>query len=195
MEERDLERFSAAWRERGKMFDWVTKVLVPVRTTRGKLFWGMLNRWRRVAEGWLHQEMAIESKASQEGAGSRTEEDCYSKKVAAEISAYKETTNVHDLPPIHHYWAETFLMHKLRLLGIQEFWNLFVDPVSKVWRQDGRLVEVASLGAGNCDFEIEIAKQIARLEIPFRMDCYEVNPAMLDRGKKLVQREGLLNCF
>jgi SAM-dependent methyltransferase len=194
---------SLAWRGIRKLFVFVETVLAPAHTARGKVFTAMLNRLKAYGESRLgkgrtsNEERAGGNETNQRsaGGGEAGQKDGYSQKIAAEINAYRETVKVHDLPPIHRYWAEKFLMPKLRHLGIQEFWNLFVDPVSRVWRQSGRPVEVASLGAGNCDFELEIARQIARQEIPFRMHCYEVNPAMLDRGKEWVQREGLLNCF
>jgi len=58
------------------------------------------------------------------------------------------------------------------------------------------LSKVAGLGSGNCDFELQIAKQLLQREpVSFEMHCHEINPSMLDRGKELIHREGFLNHF
>jgi SAM-dependent methyltransferase len=201
-----------AWRGVRRLFDFVERTLFPASTRRGRLFFRMLNFLKaklydspQKEKGPSHGGVGGgaagpgigEARTEKGGAGGviRAEEKSYSQKIGAELGAFKEMASVHDLPAIHDYWSEKFLMSKLRDLGIPEFWNLFVDPVLKLWRQSGRLVEIASLGSGNCDFELQIARQIQQQGIPFEMHCHEINPSMLARGKEAIGREGLLSHF
>jgi SAM-dependent methyltransferase len=53
-----------------------------------------------------------------------------------------------------------------------------------------------SLGAGNCDLEIQLALQLrAETGVPFLVDCLELNPAMLERGRAAAQAAGIANQF
>jgi hypothetical protein len=50
----------------------------------------------------------------------------------------------------------------------------------------------ASLGAGNCDTEVAVAKLLVERGVrDFRIECVEINPAMLERGRALCEAEGV----
>lgn len=75
-------------------------------------------------------------------------------------------------------------MPKLNRLGLQDLDALFVDPIIEKCKS-GNYVAIASLGSGNCDLETRIAQKIiARGYRNFQICCYEINPAMIERGRK-----------
>ena len=73
--------------------------------------------------------------------GAQVNADSYSQRAAGELSAFEGMTNVHDLPRAHHYWSNKYLLPKLQLLGVRDFWALFVDPIVRLWRQSGRVIQ------------------------------------------------------
>jgi SAM-dependent methyltransferase len=49
-----------------------------------------------------------------------------------------------------------------------------------------------SIGSGNCDTEVEVAKLLQERGLAsFRIECVDINPDMLERGRKLAADEGL----
>ena len=48
-----------------------------------------------------------------------------------------------------------------------------------------------SLGAGNCDQELELARALKAKGHDFTLDCLELNPAMLERGRVAAEAAGL----
>ncbi len=51
-----------------------------------------------------------------------------------------------------------------------------------------------SVGAGNCDLEISVAKKMVNSGFSdFIFECLEINPVMLERGREIARENGLLN--
>ena len=48
-----------------------------------------------------------------------------------------------------------------------------------------------SLGSGNCDLEIDLARRLKNDGRDFTLDCLDLNPAMLERGRVAAQSAGL----
>jgi SAM-dependent methyltransferase len=49
-----------------------------------------------------------------------------------------------------------------------------------------------SIGAGNCELEVLLASMLSGLGIRnFTLECLDINPAMLDRGKKLAEAKAV----
>jgi SAM-dependent methyltransferase len=55
---------------------------------------------------------------------------------------------------------------------------------------------IASLGAGNGDLEVRIARQLKESGLDrFRFQCLDINPAMLSRGREAAQKEQIAEYF
>jgi SAM-dependent methyltransferase len=117
----------------------------------------------------------------------------YSSRINAEVKTFKETVRVHDLPDIFHYWSNKYLKPKLESLGVKDMPALFADTIVKLYEQNRRTVNVASLGSGNCDREIEIVKRVINEyeNISIEVHCHELNRDMINRGQELANKEGV----
>jgi SAM-dependent methyltransferase len=121
----------------------------------------------------------------------------YETKVEQELRIYQDMANVHELPPIYHYWSNKFLRPKMESLGFSEpneFYLQYIKPMALA--APNSVCRILSLGAGNCDMEIVLAELLQRSGIKnFALDCLDVNPQMLARGKQLAQERNLSSHF
>lgn len=115
----------------------------------------------------------------------------YGKRIEKEILNYQHVENVHDLPPIFHYWSNKYLLPKFQSLGISGVTEFFLEYVQQAcYLIPEGTVQVASLGAGNCDTEVEMAQKLLSLNIAnFVIDCVDINPYMLQRGRDLAHKK------
>ena len=121
----------------------------------------------------------------------------YSEKLEQEIRSYRDVINVSELPEIYSYWSNKFLRPKLESLGFSnpnEFYVQYIRPIAL--STPGSPCRILSLGAGNCDTEMNLADLLRRSGAEnFIFDCLDVNPQMLARGKHLAQERGLRSHF
>ncbi|HJR77977.1 MAG TPA: class I SAM-dependent methyltransferase [Nitrospiraceae bacterium] len=129
----------------------------------------------------------------QSGSDDKSAERQYVSRLGREIANFKTVTNVHDLPAIFHYWAHNFLQPKCEVMGIQDLTEFFVGYARVACRADPtRTCYVASLGAGNCETEVAIAEHLlANHMTNFVLDCIDLNPHMLARGRDLAAARGV----
>ena len=100
---------------------------------------------------------------------------------------------VHDLPAIHHYWGGKYLLPKTREFGFSQPEEFFANHIERSL-VPGRASWIFSVGAGNCDAEARIAGILqARGKREFIIECLDINPAMLERGRELAARHGVLS--
>ena len=111
----------------------------------------------------------------------------YETKLAQEIRNYRDIANVHELPPIYHYWSNKHLRPKFESLGFShpdEFYVQYITPLARSITQ--RTCHILSLGAGNCDTEVRLSELLAASNVhDFVFHCLEINPQMLARGEQL----------
>ncbi|MGH8850022.1 MAG: class I SAM-dependent methyltransferase [Casimicrobiaceae bacterium] len=123
-------------------------------------------------------------------ASSRTR---YGAKLAAELDRFRDDTDVHALPAIFHYWSNRYLRPKLEAIGAShpdEFFAKFLGQCYE--RCDGGTRRFISVGAGNCDTEVRLARSLIDAGCrDFTIECLELNDAMLDRGRSLASAEGV----
>ncbi|MDE2566452.1 MAG: class I SAM-dependent methyltransferase [Burkholderiales bacterium] len=117
----------------------------------------------------------------------------YGQRAAAEIEAYRNNDRVHDLPEIFHYWSNKFLKPKFDAMAIRGVNEFFEDGMFAAARATSQPApKFLSIGAGNCDVEIGVAAAlIGRGLQTFTIECLELNPSMLARGRSAAEARGV----
>lgn len=117
----------------------------------------------------------------------------YQEALTQEKRTLEQCLNIHDLPEIYHYWSNRHIRPKLLPFGFGSPNEMFATYLEKRCReQNGRSSRFVSLGAGNCDLEMELAQKLRALgHENFVIECLELNPAMLARGRAAAQQADL----
>lgn len=147
------------------------------------------NRARRLAAGLRQRLRGVLPVRSAGGAADAG----YADRLRAELDTFADQVDVHALPEIFHYWSNTYLRPILESFGFSHPEAFFAHYLERAMRErPGRTARFASLGCGNCDAEIRIAQMlVARGCTDFRLECMDINPAMLARGREAAQQAGL----
>jgi SAM-dependent methyltransferase len=117
----------------------------------------------------------------------------YQESLVEEKKIYDNCKEVHNLPPIFHYWSNRHLLPKLQSFGFSSPTGMFAKQLdlfcgSGAVSWPSRAKRFLSLGAGNCDREIDLA---LCLKGDFTIDCLDLNPTMLERGRRASESAGL----
>jgi len=117
----------------------------------------------------------------------------YALRRAEERGTFALQHRIHELPPIFHYWSNAWLRPQLETFGFSNPDQFFALHLSKSVKDSGvRSSRFASLGAGNCDTELRVARLLVDEGIDdFAIECVDVNPDMLERGRILAREAGL----
>jgi SAM-dependent methyltransferase len=117
----------------------------------------------------------------------------YAGRLAAETDVYEDVTDVHDLPPIFHYWSNTHVRPMLEAFGFSNPDELFAKHLlESAARRGVEAPAFLSIGAGNCDTEVRVSRLLREAGLrEFTIECLDLNPAMLARGRELAAREGV----
>lgn len=111
-----------------------------------------------------------------------------------ELLVFRYQSNVHELPPIFHYWSNKYLGPQIfNPHGIRDPEQFFFKFVSeqRARKPEARL-HLISIGSGNCDMECRLASALRADGIDnFVIECIDINPTMLERGMKLAQELGV----
>lgn len=111
----------------------------------------------------------------------------YFLKAAIEQANYADVSEVHDLPSIHDYWSNTYLLPKVREFGFSQAEEFFAQWALKSF-SSGQ-ARILSIGSGNCDMEVRVAKLLGERDCI--IECLDLNRDMLARGRALAEREGV----
>jgi SAM-dependent methyltransferase len=116
----------------------------------------------------------------------------YQQTLAREKDIFENCLNVHDLPAIFHYWSCTHISPKLLPFGFDSPNAMFAKYLEERCRDEfNRMKHFVSLGAGNCELEIELALKLrSRGHENFIVDCVDINPAMLARALSAAEQAG-----
>lgn len=130
---------------------------------------------------------------SPQGADSVSNEREYLARVSAEIATFDNIDVVHDLPPIFHYWSNKYLLALIKPFGFIHPDDFFIKQLAKVMDTAGAGGAVfISIGAGNCDTELRVAQGLIALgHEDFVIECLDLNPSMLARGRDLAKEHGM----
>lgn len=117
----------------------------------------------------------------------------YREAVVREKHVFEDCLNVHDLPAIFHYWSSTHIRPKLLPFGFDSPNAMFAKYLAERCRDESnRTKHFVSLGAGNCDLEIELALKLRSWgHENFIIDCVEINQAMLSRALSAADKAGV----
>jgi ubiquinone/menaquinone biosynthesis C-methylase UbiE len=118
----------------------------------------------------------------------------YRLKLLIEQANFAAMTVVHDLPPIQAYWSGRYVLPLLESFGfrsLEDFWAMETAAALGSPSQ-AHGARILSVGSGNCDFEIQLAQRLISMGYTgFRIDCMDINAAMLKRGLNAAQAAGL----
>src|SRR4051794_23189225 len=115
---------------------------------------------RRGETGWTAPEDAppCASVANDAGAGmADTTTDLYRKRLAEEIDFHKDYLDISSLPEIFGYWSNTYIRPMLERVVASNPNDFIAQELAKSARRCRADNPVfISIGAGNCDVEVEI---------------------------------------
>jgi SAM-dependent methyltransferase len=120
-------------------------------------------------------------------------EPTYAEKLEAERRTFSAVLNVHDLPPIYHYWSNKYLLPAWQPFGFTCPDSFFCLYLTEKLRQnpDGN-TSFLSIGAGNCDTEVRLARMLVDQGLQnFTIECLDINAEMLERGANLAESQGV----
>ncbi len=113
--------------------------------------------------------------------------------MAAEKAIFESQTEVHDLPPIFHYWSNAHLRPVLERFGFSnpdEFFQKHVHSVIEASKAPN--ARILSIGSGNCDLEVRLATYLNSCGVSnFTIQCLDVNEVMFERARALSESAGV----
>jgi len=117
----------------------------------------------------------------------------YENRLQREQTNYKDCLNVNNLPEIFHYWSNEYLGPKIAQFGFNHPDDFFARYLAKAAAsQDHGAPRFVSVGAGNCDTEVRVAKLLRERGLgSFTIECLDINSAMLERGRQMAEQEGV----
>jgi SAM-dependent methyltransferase len=114
-----------------------------------------------------------------------TPQALYDAQIARELDHYNEVADVHALPAIYDYWVAKHLQDMFVEYGITSIDEFYAEHLYRAALRVGGPVRFVSVGAGNCDTEARVAKLICDRGLKnFTLECLELNPSMLARGRE-----------
>ncbi len=122
-------------------------------------------------------------------------DSAYETRIQQELKTYEKQANVHELPDIFHYWSNKYLAPIFQEAGFKTIAEFFSSNLlASVKRTGSARASFVSVGAGNCDLEVAVAKNLSNAGLfNFTIECIEINPVMLERGIELASENGLSN--
>lgn len=83
----------------------------------------------------------------------------YDNRFENETDRFSNVEEVNDLPPIFHYWSNSYLRPQLEQFGFSHPDGFFKSYAIKAFKEKAHKgsMRILSIGAGNCDTEIRLA--------------------------------------
>jgi SAM-dependent methyltransferase len=149
---------------------------------------------RKLIKKYFPRLLPLESSSSGAEKSHSKADESYQQKILQELRIYEKRINVHDLPEIFHYWSQQHLAPILQEAGFSSITDFFaLNLISAQQRIGNNVVSFISIGSGNCDLETTVAETLLGLGCDnFTLECLELNPTMLNRGRELAEEKGLL---
>ncbi len=117
----------------------------------------------------------------------------YAAKLEVERLFFEDNIQVHDLPPIFHYWSNKYIRPMHEEFGFTMAEDMYTKYLSRAAGTCGGKTPIfVSLGSGNCDLEIRVVQMLKAAGLSqFVIECVDLNPSMLERGRELAEVAGL----
>lgn len=117
----------------------------------------------------------------------------YQDRLASETLVYKDVADINVLPGIFHYWSNKYLRPMIEEFGFSNPDQFFAKYLMESAHASGAArARFVSIGAGNCDTEVRVAKLMHEAGFSgFTIECLDMNPHMLQRGREMAEREGV----
>ena len=121
----------------------------------------------------------------------------YANRLQQELENYAGVEEVHDLPPIAHYWSHKYLIPMLEPFGIRSAVELFRTSIARVCSErPSETIHILSIGSGNCSIEIGIAEWLRDQSIEnYVFECVDINPDFLARAEALAEGKSVRSHF
>ncbi len=121
----------------------------------------------------------------------------YNTRVEAELHSFTNCASVQNLPAISQYWSNKFLIPMLEPFGFTNVIEFFRMRIAEICRgHPSETVAIASVGAGDCAPEINIAEWLREIGIRnFSFECFDLNPEVLRRAKSAAEAKGVAGHF
>jgi SAM-dependent methyltransferase len=152
-------------------------------------------RVKRSIRAHLQRQFHRAAARSTDPRGSLSPDSSYAARVAEETRIFALQSEVHDLPPIFHYWSNRWLRPQLEAFGFSnpdQFFAHYLALAHADGLEAGHCARFASLGCGNCDTEVRVARLLLERGLrDFTIECVDINEVMLSRGRKLAVEEGV----
>jgi SAM-dependent methyltransferase len=113
----------------------------------------------------------------------------YETRITQQIAQYA-TEEIHDVPPIYDYWADTHIRPRLNsVLGVDTVLEFYVEHIrERAEKTCPAVVRILSLGAGDAELEVRIAQELlSRGPRTFHLECIELSPILVDKAKQRIQ--------
>lgn len=118
----------------------------------------------------------------------------YALRTGNEADVFSELEEVNSLPEIFHYWSNRYLRPQLEDFGFSnpdDFFKYYACKAQQHKKHQNSLC-ILSIGAGNCDTEITLAKNLISAGVQsLTIVCMDINEAMFKRGSELAEKEGV----
>ncbi len=120
--------------------------------------------------------------------------DDYQSRMHQELSNFADDIDIHSLPDIFHYWSNRYVRPWFENVKTSHPEDLFARFLLKAAEDTEKAPRFLSIGSGNCDAEIAVAKDLLERGLDqFTLECMDINPKMLDRGRDLAKKEGMID--
>lgn len=113
-----------------------------------------------------------------------------------EQTRFEGELDIGALPPIFVYWANKHLRPALESFGYSYPEDFYAKSIQAEAARTARPLRMLSVGCGNCDNEVRIAKLLLERDCTdWTMVCLDLTAPMLDRGRELATAEGVVDRF
>lgn len=110
--------------------------------------------------------------------------------------AFNRTPVIHDLPPIFHYWSNTYVRPRFEAIGFASPDDFFFRVIEGEARRKPRTIRCLSVGAGRCEVEIALASRLQQAGVDnVVMVCTDLNARLLQAGERLAREAGVAERF
>lgn len=113
-----------------------------------------------------------------------------------ETAVYRSVTEVGELPPIFHYWSNTYLRPRLEQAGYASPDDFFFHHIRARALATDRTLHCASIASGRCEMEIAVLLRLRAEGVDnVRIVAHDINPAMLEDARRAADAHGVGDAF